>query len=152
MSLKSKKIMYVLLILVIIIASATIAYIFLSRSPASTPNTAGSRVLIQGWISVNPGIYFIQFIVPNDAFNIHVSGNFSVDNGVVRVLIANESTFNKSGFSENIISNYDSGQSTNGYFNSILSRGGLYYLMYENKEQTAATIVDTQVKLSYYQK
>jgi hypothetical protein len=81
------------LILIIILALSIGAGVYiiwkpLPFQPMSTPANV-KQTLINGNITVD-GEYFIQFTVPSDAFDITVSGNFSVlGEGTIRVIVVN---------------------------------------------------------------
>ena len=121
-------------------------------APPSTPNTAGNRVLINGTIVVSENIYYIQFIVRNGAFNIHVNGNFAVLGGEsIRVYILNEDNFDNMGVSGyKFAPNYDSGQSTGGDISSTLPSGGTFYLLFDNRFQTSQKTLEIEATVTYY--
>ena len=94
-----------------------------------------------------------KFTIPSGAFDINVSGNFSViGEGTIRVIVVNSTDF-VSGFG--LPTNYDSGQQSGGYINTTLAPGTTYYLVYANFVQwgysQATKIVDTNVDFSFWQ-
>jgi len=107
--------------------------------------------LINGNITVS-NEYFIPFTTPSGAFDINVSGNFSViGEGTIRVIVVNSTNF-VSGFG--LPTNYDSGEQSAGYINVTLAPGATYYLVYVNMVQWGypqpAKIVETNVDFSFW--
>jgi hypothetical protein len=122
----------------------------LTPTPAHTPAMGGYK-LINGNISVD-GIYYIKFDVPSSAFDINVSGNFSVlNNGTIRVVIVNSTNF-VSGLGK--ATSYDSGQQVSGSFSIPLAQNATYYLVYDNFIEWGnfqpLRIIATDVDFSYY--
>ena len=152
-----KKIITVVLLVVLALAIATGIYIWSNRYPYPQPQIAitpapGGYTLLNGNITVSYE-YFIQFTIPSGAFDINVSGNFSViGEGTIRVIVVNSTDF-VSGFG--LPTNYDSGQQSAGYINTTLVPGATYYLVYANFVQWGYSqptkIVDTNVDFSFWQ-
>jgi hypothetical protein len=122
----------------------------LAFQPMSTPATV-KQTLINGNITVD-GEYYIQFTVPSDAFDIKVSGNFSViGEGTIRVIVVNATNF-VSGFG--LPTSFDSGQRSANYVNVTLAPGATYYLVYDNFVQRGYSqpvkIVNTDIDLNYF--
>jgi hypothetical protein len=153
-----KRIITVVLLVVLALSIATGIYIW-SRyypyqqlgAPGGPLPVPGGYTLINGNITVSYE-YFIQFTIPSGAFDINVSGNFSViGEGTIRVIVVNSTNF-VSGFG--LPTNYDSGQQTAGYINATLAPGATYYLVYANIVQWGysqpAKIVDTNVEFSFW--
>jgi hypothetical protein len=120
------------------------------HQPVSTPIVV-NRVLLNGTISVNVGVYYVQFIIPSAAFNVQVSGNFTVSGGNnIRVYVMNEANFNNLGVNGfNFAPDYNSGQVATGDINATLRSSGTYYLVYDNSFQASQKIVNTFVHLGY---
>lgn len=111
--------------------------------PFGTPVVAYKN-LINETITVNQ-TYAVEFSVPNGAFNIQVTGNFNVsNNNSIRVAISNDTNVNGA--------IYDSGQSDAANFSVNLPSSGTYYLVYDNRGQTAQTRISTQAALTYLHK
>jgi hypothetical protein len=106
---------------------------------------------LNGTITVNAGIYYIQFIIPSAAFNVQVSGNFIVSGGNnIQVYFMDETNFKNLGVNgSNFSPDYDSGRVTSGNFNATLPSSGTYYLVYANNLQFSQKIVNTTVNLRY---
>ena len=150
-----KKIVTVVILVVLASTVATGIYIWGSANilphPVATP-APGGYTLINGNITVSYE-YFIQFTVPTSAFEINVSGNFSViGEGTIRVLVVNSTDF-VSGFG--LPTNYDSGQQSAGYINATLAPGATYYLVYANIVEWGYSqppkSVETNVDFSFWQ-
>ncbi len=117
---------------------------------ASTP-VGIEQTLINGNITVD-GEYYIQFTVPSDAYDITVSGNFSVlGEGTIRIIVVNATNF-VSGFG--LPTSYDSGQQSANYINAALAPGATYYLVYDNFIQWGifqpVKIVNTDIDLNFW--
>ena len=139
------------LLLILVVASIIVAFaVFVSnQQPRPTPRIE-NRVLLNGTITLDNGVYYIQFIVPKGAFNVQISGDFAVLQGNITVYIMNETSFQNFGSKDSIFrSNYDSGQLTTGNFTATLSSGGTFYLIYDNIDSSQKT-VSTEVALRYY--
>lgn len=124
----------------------------------------GGYTLINGNVTVSGTWFFIPFTIPSSAFNINLSGSFSViGEGTIRVIVVNSTNFglptgNDSGVTSAI---YDSGQVPSGHFNvtlaPTLAPNSTYFLWYVNyiplgpgmEYSTQTTIVDTDVNLSF---
>jgi hypothetical protein len=121
-----------------------------SHQPVPTPKVV-NRVLLNGTITVDAGVYYVQFIIPSAAFNVQVSGNFTVSGGnSIQVCIMDGTNFNNLGVNwSNFNPDYDSGQVTAGNFNATLRSSGTYYLVYDNSLQSSQKIVNTTVNLRY---
>lgn len=135
---------------IIVFVGLILTYNFWVFHPVSTPNTAGHRVLLHGTVIVGSDSYYIQFIIPARAFNIHVTGNYSVQgNSTIRLYLMNENAFDAwNSLSSKFSADFDSGQSTGGIVNATLSGSGVYYALFENNE--GIKIVDTDLSLSYW--
>jgi hypothetical protein len=144
------------LILLVILALSVGAGVYIawrlknSTRAASTP-AIGGQTLINGNITVD-GEYYIQFTAPSGAFDITVSGNFSVlGKGTIRVIVVNGTNF-VGGFG--LPTSYDSGQQSAGYVNVTLAPGATYYLVYDNFVQWGypqpVKIVNTDIDLNYF--
>ena len=150
-----KKIITVVVLVVLELTIATGIYIWRSVNilPRAVDTPApGGYTLINGNITVSYE-YFIQFTVPTGAFDVNVSGNFSViGEGTIRVIVVNSTDF-VSGFV--LPTNYDSGQQSAGYINATLAPGATYYLVYANIVQWGYSqptkTVDTNVDFSFWQ-
>ncbi len=149
-----KKIITVAILVILALMIATGIYIWGSANnlphPEDTP-APGGYTLINGNITVSYE-YFIQFTVPSGAFDVNVSGNFSViGEGTIRCIVVNSTDF-VSGFGLPI--NYDSGQQSAGFINATLAPGATYYLVYANIVQWGYSqptkIVDTNVEFSFW--
>jgi hypothetical protein len=142
----------IIVIVVIVIAGLAVTYPVWGIHPMSTPNTAGNRTLLHGTAIVGSPFYYIQFIVPAHAFNIHVTGNYSVrGNSTIRLYVMNESAFESwNNLGSQISADFDSGQSSEGLVNATLSGSGVYYVFFENKEGLKEAVVDTDLNLSYW--
>ncbi len=149
-----KKIIAAVILVVLALTIATGVFIWGSANilphPVATP-APGGYTLINGNITVSYE-YFIQFTIPTSAFDVNVSGNFSViGEGAIRVLVVNSTDF-VSGFG--LPTNYDSGQQSAGYINATLAPGTTYYLVYANIVQWGYSqptkIVDTNVDFSFW--
>ena len=117
---------------------------------ASTP-VGIEQTLINGNITVD-GEYYIQFTVPSDAYDITVSGNFSVlGEGTIRIIVVNATNF-VSGFG--LPTGYDSGQQSADFVNATLAPGATYYLVYDNFIQwdifQPVKIVNTYMDLNFW--
>lgn len=149
-----KRIVTVVLLVVLALSVATGIYIWRNSLPeklAITP-ASGGYTLINGNINVGYE-YYIQFTVPSGAFDINVSGNFSVvGEGTIRVVVVNSTDF-VSGFG--LPTNFDSGQQSAGHISATLAPGATYYLVYANFVQFGYSqpvkTVDTNVGFSFWQ-
>jgi hypothetical protein len=150
-----KKIITVVILVLLALTVVTGIYIWGSSNilphPVDTP-APGGYTLINGNITVSYE-YFIQFTVPTGAFDINLSGNFSViGEGTIRVIVVNSTDF-VSGFG--LPTNYDSEQQSAGYINATLAPGATYYLVYANFVQLGYSqptkIVGTNVDFSFWQ-
>jgi hypothetical protein len=150
-----KRINAVILLVILALSIATGVYVWRLKNPlpqlARTP-APGGYTLINGNITVDY-VYFIPFTVPSGAFDIIVSGNFSVLNsGTIRVIVVN-STNNVSGFG--LPTSYDSGQQVSGNFSVTLAPNATYFLVYVNFLQLGysqpAKVVDTNVDFSFWE-
>ncbi|HMK94063.1 MAG TPA: hypothetical protein VK536_01555 [Candidatus Limnocylindrales bacterium] len=149
-----KRIRALILLVILALAVGTGAYVaWRLKHPgfraASTP-VINEQTLIDGNITVD-GEYFIQFTVLPGAFDIRVSGNFSViGEGTITVIVVNGTNF-VSGF--DLPTSYDSGQQTAGHVDATLTPDATYYLVYVTFEQVGypqpVKIVDTDVNLNY---
>ena len=143
-------------VVILVILALTATGIYIWESPNLQPHYAGTPApggytLINGNITVSYE-YFVQFTVPKGAFDVNVSGNFSViGEGTIRVIVVNSTDF-VSGFG--LPTNYDSGQQSTGYINATLAPGATYYLVYANTVQWGYSqptkIVDTNVNFSFW--
>lgn len=142
----SRKVVFGITFFVLIVVASVIAYGIWGpkQQPFGTPVIV-NRVLLNGTITVDGSYYYIEFSVPKGAFNIQVSGTFSVTNQhSIRVLVTNNSNYAST---EGI--NYDSHQSQSGTINATLTPGGTYYLVYDNSLQPFEKTINTQATLSY---
>jgi hypothetical protein len=149
-----KRIISAVLLVVLALSIATGIYFLGLKNPLSEPVATpapGGYTLINGNITVS-NEYFIPFTIPSGAFDINVSGNFSViGEGTIRVIVVNSTDF-VSGFG--LPTNYDSGQQSAGYINATLAPGATYYLVYANIVQWGYSqptkIVDSNVDFSFW--
>jgi len=120
------------------------------HQPVPTPRVV-NRFLLNGTITVDAGLYYVQFILPSGAFDVQVSGNFTVGGGNnIRVYVMDEPNFQNWGVNGFEFSpDYDSGQVATGNINATLSSSGTYYLVYDNSFQDSQKIVNTLVNLAY---
>jgi hypothetical protein len=120
------------------------------HQPVATP-MAVNRILLNGTITVNVGLYYVQFTIPSDAFDIQISGNFTGSSGNnIRVYVMDEANFNNWGVNgSDFHPDYDSGQVATGNINATLRSSGTYYLVYDNSFQASQKIVNTLVNRAY---
>ena len=146
-------VLLVLVALAAVVAGVYLAWNLRNLSPhlAITP-AYFQQTLIDGNVTLTDGEYYIQFTVLPGAFDINVSGNFSVlGEGTIRLIVVNATNF-VSGLG--LPTSYDSGQQTSGRVNATLAPDATYYLVYANFLQWGtpepAKIVNTDINLSYF--
>ena len=140
-----------IIVIIVIIGLLVVFFVEIAiNQPVSTPIVV-NRVLLNGTITVDAGLYYVQFILPSGAFDVQVSGNFTVSGGnTIRVYVMDEANFNNrgvNGFDFN--PDYDSWQVATGNINATLRSSGTYYLVYDNSFQVSQKIVNTTVNLEY---
>jgi hypothetical protein len=113
-----------------------------------------SRLLVNGNISVSAyNTYYIEFYVGPNSFDVQISGSFTVlNNSSIRVYLTTPNDTNPG--EPNFSPNYDSGYTASSSVNATLpvtTEGSYYYLVYNNQNSQADTIVDTKISLSLAQ-
>jgi hypothetical protein len=150
-----KRIRALILLVILALSVGVGTYVIwrVENPPVHLVNTPApfQQTLINGNVTVD-NEYFIQFTVPSSAFDITLSGNFSVlGEGTIRVVIVNETNF-VSGFG--LPTSYDSGQQTAGYLNVKLAPGATYFLVYDDYVQSSNSqpvkTVNTDIDLNYW--
>jgi hypothetical protein len=150
LTLRNKVLGVIVVIVLIGLLGVFYVEVAINQPPVSTPIVV-NRVLLNGTITVDAGLYYVQFIIPSAAFDAQVSGNFTVSGGNnIRVYVMNEANFNNLGVNGfNFAPDYDSGQVATGDINATLRSSGTYYLVYDNSFQASQKIVNTIVNLTY---
>ena len=139
-------------ILLVVTGILALTYNQWGLHPFSTPNTTGNQELLHGTVIIDNGSYYLQFIVPENALNIHVTGNYSVQtNSPIRLYIMDQNSFEQWRKQSNFNPNFNNGESTNGDVNATLSSSGVYYVLFENSNQSIQPLVAVELKLSYWQ-
>jgi hypothetical protein len=140
-------------ILVVVTASLIFTYNLWGIHPYSTPNTSGKQELLHGTAIIDRGYYYLQFTVPDSTSNIHVIGNYSVqNNSTTRLYVMDQNSFEQWGKqNKNFSPIFDSGQSTNGDVNSTLTHSGVYYVLFENSNPAIQQVVTVELNLTYWQ-
>ena len=136
----------------VIVIVVLLGVFFVKDVPPNSTPFAVNRVLLNGTITVDVDLYYVQFTLPANAFDVQVSGNFTVAGGNnLRVYVMNEANFNNWGVNGfNFQPDYDSGQATNGNITATLPANGAYYLVYDNRFQASQKTVNTLVNLEYF--
>lgn len=147
-----RKILSLVLVILIVAGSVGVVLVLSKKSP-SPPLMAQTISIINGETVVTAGTYVdYPFTVPPNSSSIHVSGEFTVENGGSGILVYIFDSTNYYNYENDSYFGalYQSSPVTTSSISSNLDSNGTYFLVVDNKSTTLTQTVNIQANVTYY--